>query len=135
MSIYKKFKKVKLNIIQGRQLKPFHTAAVIQDHEDRIAALEAESSSSEGDIVTYSFKSYADAEGTIEWGEGTVKSTGVVKGNYAEAEVLTNTPDESYVGQKFFIRSSAKADGETIYKCYTDAGKTAAGFWISIDDV
>lgn len=105
----------------------------LSELDDRVTALEAGSSSTDGDIVTYSFKSYADAEGATEWGEGTVKSTGVVKGNYAEAVVLTNSPDESYVGQKFFIRNSAKADGTTIYKAYVDAGKTAAGFWISID--
>lgn len=126
------FKSIKLRIIKGRQLLPFEVAKVLQEHEDRIAALEAESSSDEGDKSTYNFVSYADAEGTIEWGEGTVKGTGVVKGNYSEAVVLTNTPDESYVGQKFFIRSSAKADGTSIYKAYTDAGKTAAGFWISL---
>jgi len=128
------FKKIKHRIIKGRKLQAFPTAKVLQEHEDRIAALEAESSSSEGDKVIYYFVSYADAEGTIEWGSGTVESTGVIKGNYAEAEVKTNTPDESYVGQKFFIRSSAKADGTSIYKAYTDAGKTAAGFWISISD-
>jgi len=128
------FKRIKLRVIKGRKLQPFPTAKVLQDHEDRLAALEAEMSSDEGDKTTYNFVSYADAAGTIEWGEGTVKGTGITKGNYSEAEVLTNTPDESYVGQKFFIRSSAKADGETIYKCYTDAGKTAAGFWISISE-
>ena len=121
-------------LLHGKVIKE-QFIRTLQDHEDRIAALEAESSSDEGDTSTYSFVSYGDAAGTIEWGSGTVKGTGVVKGNYSEAEVLTNTPDESYVGQKFFIRSSAKADGTSIYKTYTDAGKTAAGFWISLDDI
>ena len=128
------FESIKLRIIKGRELKPFATAKVLQEHEDRIKALEAESSSDEGDKSTYSFVSYGNAEGTIEWGEGTVKGTGLTRGNYAQAEVLTNSPDESYVGQKFFIRSTAKADGETIYKAYTDAGKTAAGFWITLSE-
>jgi len=129
------FKSIKLKIIKGRELKPFMVAKVLQDHEDRIAALEAESSSTDGDKVTYSFTSYGDAEGTIEWGTGTVESTGVIKGNYGEAEVLTASPDDSYVGQKFFIRNSAKADGTSIYKAYTDAGKTAAGFWIVLSEI
>lgn len=129
------FESIKLKIIKGRRLRPFPTAKVLQDHEDRIAALEAESSSTDGDKVTYSFVSYGDAEGTIEWGEGTVESTGVVKGNYSEAEVKTNSPDSSYVGQKFYIRSSAKADGTSIYKAYTDAGKTAAGVWIVLSEI
>ena len=125
------FKRIKMRIIQGRKLKPFVVANVLQEHEDRIAALEA-SSSSEGDkAVAYSFVSYADAEGTTEWGEGTVETTGVIKGNYTEVVVKTNSPDESYVGQKFFIRSTAKTDG-TIYAAYTDAGKTKAGFYVSI---
>ena len=82
--------------------------------------------------VTYDFTSYADASGETEWGSGTVATTGVVKGNYSEVEVKTNTPDEEFVGEKFFLRTSAKTDGETIYKVYTDAGRTAAGFYVSI---
>ena len=108
---------------------------VLTDHEDRIAALESGSSSDEGDTTTYNFTSYADADGTTEWGFGTVQGTGITKGNYSEAEVLTNSPDSSFVGQKFFIRSTAKADGTTIYKVYKDAGKTAAGFWISLSEI
>lgn len=108
---------------------------VLTDHEERIAALESGSSSDEGDTTTYNFTSYADANGTTEWGSGTVQGTGITKGNYAEAEVLTNSPDESFVGQKFFIKSTAKADGTTIYKVYKDAGKTAAGFWISLSEI
>lgn len=129
------FKKIKHRIIKGRKLQPFPTAKVLQDHEDRIAALEAGSSSSDGEKITYNFTSYGDAEGTIEWGTGTVESTGVIKGNYGEAVVKTNSPDSSYVGQKFFIRNSAKADGTSIYKAYTDAGKTAAGFWIVLSEI
>ena len=37
---YKKFESIKLNIIKGRELRPFPTAKVLQDHEDRIKALE-----------------------------------------------------------------------------------------------
>lgn len=81
--------------------------------------------------VTYSFVSYADAEGTTEWGEGTVETTGVTSGNYTEVEVKTNSSDQSFVGEKFFVISTAKTDG-TIYTVYTDAGRTDAGFYISI---
>ena len=35
------WKSIKLKIIRGRTLLPFPTAKVLQDHEDRIAALEA----------------------------------------------------------------------------------------------
>lgn len=37
------FERIKMRIIQGRQLKPFATAEVLQDHEDRIKALENDS--------------------------------------------------------------------------------------------
>ena len=37
------FERIKMRIIQGRTLKPFATAEVLQDHEDRIKALENDS--------------------------------------------------------------------------------------------
>ena len=37
------FKSIKLKIIKGRKLLPFATAKVLQDHEDRIKALENDS--------------------------------------------------------------------------------------------
>ena len=52
---YKKFEKIKLNIIRGRKLLPFPTAKVIQDHEDRLKAIEGGSltgsESTEGSLV------------------------------------------------------------------------------------
>lgn len=44
------FKSIKLKIMQGRKLNPFKTASVIQDHEDRIAALEGNDSSDVDDV-------------------------------------------------------------------------------------
>ena len=53
--VYKKFEKVKLNIIRGRKLLPFPTAKIIQDHEDRLKAIEGGSmtgsESTEGSLV------------------------------------------------------------------------------------
>ena len=83
--------------------------------------------------ITYSFVSYADAEGTTEWGSGTVETTGVTSGNYTQIEVKTNSSDQSFVGQKFFVISSAKTDG-TIYTVYSDAGRNSAGFYVSIGE-
>lgn len=34
------FERIKMRIIQGRKLKPFATAEVLQDHEDRLRKLE-----------------------------------------------------------------------------------------------
>ena len=33
------FKKIKLRIMQGRQLKPFAVAKVLQEHDDKLAAI------------------------------------------------------------------------------------------------
>ena len=128
------FERIKLRIIQGRKLKPFAVANVLQDHEDRIKALESGSSSSDGDKVTYSFTSYGDKNGTVEYGTGTAETTGVTKGNYTEIEVKTNSVD-GFVGNKYYIISSAKANGTSIYKLYTDAGTTSADIWVSIEEV
>lgn len=38
--VYKKFEKIRYRIIQGRKLQAFPTANVLQDHEDRLKALE-----------------------------------------------------------------------------------------------
>lgn len=46
------FKRIKMRIIQGRKLKPFAVAKVLQDHEDRIKALENPSPSPDPEPVT-----------------------------------------------------------------------------------
>lgn len=49
------FESIKLRIISGRKLKPFQTAAVLQDHEDRLSAIEGGSvtgsESTEGSLL------------------------------------------------------------------------------------
>ena len=81
--------------------------------------------------TTYNFISYDSAEGTNEWGQGSVETTGTINNGFTEVEVLSNTTDESFIGQKFYITSDAKTDG-TIYPLYTDAGETLAGIYVSI---
>lgn len=82
--------------------------------------------------VIYSFISYGDEEGEIVWGEGTVEATDLDK-PYAKVKVLTNTPEESFVGQTFYIQSDAKTDG-TIYPLYSDAGETSVNIYVSIQE-
>lgn len=106
----------------------------LQDHEDRLAALEAGSSSEGGDVITYTFTSYPDKDKSTTWGTGTAETTGVTKGNYTEIKFKTNSVD-GFVGNKYFIISSAKANGTSVYKLYTDAGTTAAGIWVTIEEV
>ena len=84
--------------------------------------------------VTYSFTSYADQEGETEWATGTVQTTGVTSNGYTEVEVKTNSPYEEFIGQKFYIISTAEADNTTLYELYTDAGTTSAGIYVKISN-
>lgn len=86
------------------------------------------------EIAEYAFTSYADAEGTVEWGTGTVETTGVEEDGYTQVEVKTNTPHEEFVGLKFYITSDAKTDG-TIYELFEDAGTTSANIYVSISTI
>ena len=83
--------------------------------------------------VTYSFTSYGDANGETEYATGTVETTGNTSGNYIEVEVKSNSVD-GFVGNKYYIISTAKTDG-TIYKLYTDGGRTSADIWVSISSL
>ena len=88
----------------------------------------------EVETVVYGFISYDDENKTTEWGTGTVETTGVVEKGYTEVEVLTNSTDESFVGQKFFIISDAQTDGTTVYELFTDAGTTTANIFVTITE-
>lgn len=46
------FKRIKYRIIKGRKLQAFPTAKVLQDHEDRIAALEGDAPTPTPEPVT-----------------------------------------------------------------------------------
>ena len=81
--------------------------------------------------VTYNFVSYADAEGETEYDTGTVETTGIESNGYSQVEVKTNLEHESFVGNKYYIISTAKTDG-TIYELFTDAGTTSANIYVSI---
>lgn len=82
----------------------------------------------------YNFTSYGDEEGTSEWGSGTVETTGVESNGYTQVKVLTNSTDQSFVGQKFYISSNAEADDNTLYQLYSDAGTTATGIYVKISE-
>ena len=113
------------------------TGAIVYNPENRtftkVGSSNEEPAEEEFTPVTYNFTSYADSEGETEWGTGTVETTGVTSGNYTQVEVKTNSSDQSFVGQKFFVISSAKTDG-TIYAVYNGAGRDNAGFYISISE-
>lgn len=79
---------------------------------------------------TYYFKSYDDENKTTLWGTGTARTTGIVEGDYSEVKILTNSTEESFIGQKFFIESNAETD--QIYELFTDAGTTSANIFVEI---
>lgn len=85
--------------------------------------------------ITYQFISFGDNQGETKWGEGTVNTTGVENNGYTEVEVKTNSTDQEFVGQKFFIISSANPDGTTLYPLYTDAGTTSANIYVKINTI
>lgn len=89
------------------------------------------STASEG---VYLFTSYNNANKETVLGTGTVKETGVVDAEkgFTQVEVVTNSTDENFVGQKFYVTSDAKTDGSTLYPLYSDAGETAVGIYVTI---
>lgn len=81
---------------------------------------------------TYSFIAYEDDQGTNVLGEGTIQPTGVTADGYIQMEVLTDSADQSSVGQQFYITDSATPDGTTLYQLYTDAGTTSAAKYVKL---
>lgn len=90
----------------------------------------------EDDLLTF---------GTLQGGSnGTMKKTNgeastvevsdmdEINGEYTKATVLTNT-EESFVGQSFYVKSDAEADGSTLYPLFTDAeGQNPAGIYVKL---
>ncbi len=86
------------------------------------------------EVTTYYFASYGDDQGTELLAKGTVQETGVTSEGYIQIEVLTNEPDETWIGQKFYVADTAQADGTTLYPIYTDAGTTSTGMYVKISE-
>ena len=78
------YKKIKLLIIKGRKLQPFLTAKVLQDHEDRIKALEGDAPTPTPTTRTISFTIKSDETTPIEGATvkigSTTKTTGSAGG-------------------------------------------------------
>lgn len=83
-------------------------------------------------VVFYDFESYADAEGTTQWGTGTVKTTGIKENGYIEIKVLANEPDQSFVNRKFYVLESAESDDNNLYELFTNTEGTSAGIYVKI---
>lgn len=83
--------------------------------------------------IIYDFTSYDSEEKTTEWGTGTAQATGVTSGDYTQIKVLSNTPQEAFVNQTFYILTAAETDGTTAYQLYSDAGTTGTGIYVTIN--
>lgn len=85
------------------------------------------------EVTTYNFTSFSgnDSE-AVEYGTGQAKLTGVTDGAYSEVEVLSNEFDASFVGNKYFILTSANANGTTKYELFEDAGTTGTGLFVAV---
>ena len=91
----------------------------------------------EDDLLTF---------GTLQGGSnGTMKKTNgdpsninisdlnEVEGEFTKATVLTNSTDESFIGQSFYIKSDAQPDSSTLYPLFTDSeGQTPAGIYVKL---
>lgn len=91
------------------------------------------SEDTEEEKQVYAFTLYEDAEGTVELGQGTVEveETG---DDYTKIKVLTNSTDQSFVGQSFYVQSDAEP-GETIYELFSDDEGTSAHIYVLIQEI
>lgn len=101
-------------------------ASDIQDHNNAL----------QGAITTgagYTFTSYGDPEGTIEYGTGKVRQISQV-GEWTTVLVTSNTPNDvnaaNFVGQQFKVHATA-IDADTYYELYTLAG-AATGIYVKV---
>ena len=117
--------------LSEKQLRLLDSCPILRELKDWFIAMDNENEPEE--IKKYYFKSYGDSQGETEWWTGTVKTTGVTNNGYSQVKVTKNSSDQSFVGQKFYIISTAKTDG-TIYQLYSDAGTTATGIYVEISE-
>ena len=110
---------------------------MLMDHEERISVLEPEQ------VKTYKFKSYNDANATMEtyYASGWVKTTGETKTlgdvEYTEVQVMQNSV-EGFIDKKYYIQSDA-IPSENAYQLYEydRDGDTlkAVDIWVTVEEV
>lgn len=121
-------KRLSTYLLENGVIKDKALVKFLKKLDDRVTALENNESNTS---ITYAFTSYADKNGETEWGVGTVETTGVISNGYTQVEVKTNSTDETFVGQKFYIISTAEPGN--IYELFTDAGETSAEIYVKIN--
>lgn len=116
-------------VLTQKQLALLDSCPVLKEFKNYFIALDNETETEP--IKKYWFISYGDSQGEEELGRGTAQTTGVTNNGYSQVKVTSNSTVQSFVGEKYYIISSAKTDG-TLYQLYTDAGTTGTGMYVSI---
>ena len=115
-----------------KQLEVLDSCPCLKELKDWFIAIDNEDEPAP--IKKYHFISYGDSTCTTELGRGTVKTTGVTTSGYIQVKVTSNSTDQSFVGQKFYVVDTAEPDGETAYQLYTGAGTGATGMYVKISN-
>ena len=110
---------------------------MLMDHEERISVLEPEQ------VKTYKFKSYNDANATMEtyYASGWVKTTGEIKTlgdvEYTEVQVMQNSV-EGFIDKKYYIQSDA-IPSENAYQLYkydeAEDKLKPVNIWVTVEEV
>ncbi len=121
------FERIKMRVIQGRKLKPFAVANVLQDHEDRLKALEEGSDSdSQQEPATPATQNISftinDGTNPIEGAsvviDETTKTTGSAGGcsfnDIAEGSVSVTVSADGYTSKTETITVSSENTSFTI---------------------
>ena len=114
----------------NKQLNAINSSPALKELKPWLMAMDAENKPVE--IRKYYFISYGESAGTTELGRGTVKTTGVSDNDYSQVVVLTNEPNEEFVGEKYWVVSNALPSGTDLYQLYTGAGTGATGMYVKI---
>lgn len=117
--------------LTDKQLKALDACPCLKELKDWIIAIDNEDEPAL--IKKYYFISYGDSQGEEELARGTVKTTGVTSGNYTQVVVTSNVPYEEFVGNKYYIISTAKTDG-TLYVLYEGAGSSSTGMYVKVSE-
>lgn len=115
-----------------KQLAALDSCPCLKELKDWFIAIDNEDEPAP--IKKYHFISYGESACTTELGRGTVKTTGVTTSGYIQVKVTSNSTDQSFVGQKFYVVDTAEPDGETAYQLYTGAGTGATGMYVKISN-
>lgn len=112
-----------------KQLTLLNSCPILKEFKDWFIAIDNENEPQP--IKKYYFKSYGDSSGEKELSKGVAKTTGVTDNGYSQIVVVSNEIFEEFVGNKYWIISTAKTDG-TLYQLYEGAGTSGTGMYVEI---